>query len=275
MARDPTTPETSASRPRSRTRDETPREGNLKFTAVRPVRRAYEQVADQLRERIVAGELAVGERLPREAELASMFEVSRPTVREALRVLAAHNLIRTTKGAAGGSFVTIPTLDHIVDLLTANLALDPDRLDLGELLEVRELLEISAVRLAARRRTATQIERMDEAIEQQRLIFAGELEPRPDHHDFHRELIGASNNRVLSTAGSLLHSILHTYVQRSSEGGEQLMETISDDHSAIAAAVRDGDEEAAAQAMREHLDYLRPLYEEAWKELEANAAARL
>ena len=59
------------------------------------------------------GELSRGERLPNEAVLAREFGVSRGTVREALRVLAAQNLIRTAKGAGGGSFVTLPTVDHI------------------------------------------------------------------------------------------------------------------------------------------------------------------
>ena len=59
------------------------------------------------------GELARDQRLPGEADLAREFGVSRGTVREALRLLAAHNLIRTAKGAGGGSFVTLPTADHV------------------------------------------------------------------------------------------------------------------------------------------------------------------
>ena len=67
------------------------------------MRKAYEQVADQLRELIVTGELAPGERLPTETVLAREFGVSRATVREALRLLAAQGLIRTAKGAAAGA----------------------------------------------------------------------------------------------------------------------------------------------------------------------------
>src|SRR5262249_20886659 len=81
--------------------------------SVRRVRKAYEQVADQLRDLILAGELSRGERLPNENMLAREFGVSRATVREALRLLAAQNLIRTAKGAGGGSYVTLPSVDHI------------------------------------------------------------------------------------------------------------------------------------------------------------------
>ena len=67
------------------------------------VRKAYEQVADQIRELIMTGAISPGQRLPNEAALTAQFGVSRATVREALRVLAAQNLIRTSKGSTGGS----------------------------------------------------------------------------------------------------------------------------------------------------------------------------
>jgi GntR family transcriptional repressor for pyruvate dehydrogenase complex len=86
---------------------------------VRRVRKAYEQVADQLRELIVSGKLAPGERLPIESALAREFGVSRATIREALRVLAAQGLVRTAKGPAGGSFVTLPSVDHISSFVQA------------------------------------------------------------------------------------------------------------------------------------------------------------
>jgi GntR family transcriptional repressor for pyruvate dehydrogenase complex len=63
------------------------------------------QIAKAIRDAIVAGDLIVDERLPSEAELAEHFDVSRPTVREALKRLAAQSLIRTQRGAFGGAFV--------------------------------------------------------------------------------------------------------------------------------------------------------------------------
>src|ERR1700746_1031571 len=90
---------------------------------VRRVRKAYEQVADQLRELIMSGGLVPGQRLPNEAALATQFGVSRPTIREALRELSAMSLIQTTRGANGGSFVTVPSAAHISDFLSANFSL--------------------------------------------------------------------------------------------------------------------------------------------------------
>jgi len=63
------------------------------------------QIAAAIRDAIVSGALIVDERLPSEAELADQFSVSRPTVREALKRLAAQSLIRTQRGAFGGAFV--------------------------------------------------------------------------------------------------------------------------------------------------------------------------
>ena len=63
------------------------------------------QIASAIREAIISGRLIVDERLPSEAELAENFAVSRPTVREALKRLAAQSLIRTQRGATGGAFV--------------------------------------------------------------------------------------------------------------------------------------------------------------------------
>ena len=70
-------------------------------------------LAEAMRESILSGALAVDQRLPNEAELAAQFDVSRPTVREALKRLAAKNLIRSRRGASGGNFVTLPSREQV------------------------------------------------------------------------------------------------------------------------------------------------------------------
>ena len=86
--------------------------------------------------------------------LAEELGVSRATVREALRLLGAENLIRTAKGAGGGSFVTVPSADHLSESLRSGLGrlAHAEHVTLDELLEARELLEVPAAQLAARRR---------------------------------------------------------------------------------------------------------------------------
>jgi DNA-binding FadR family transcriptional regulator len=229
---------------------------------VRRVRKAYEQVADQIRELIVTGELLPMEKLPNEATLAREFGVSRATVREALRVLTTQNLVRTSKGTGGGSFVTLPTVDHISEFLQANIGLlsQSENVSLDEFLEVRELLEVPAARLAARRGDATDL-RM--AIPEHPLELGTE-EQFVHNRDFHSALVIASGNQLLSIAAQPIFSVLQTNLQRSTLGID-FHSRINQDHRAIADAVEAGDEDAAAREMLEHLAFLRPMYEKAWR----------
>lgn len=233
--------------------------------SVQPIRKAYEQVADQLRELIIGGELTAGSRLPIETELAREFGVSRPTVREALRVLAAQNLIRTTKGTAGGSFITAPTVDHISEFLRSSLGLltEANGVSLEEFLEVREILEVRAARLAAERRTDADIERLRAAIPahpmslsiQDQFFF---------NRQFHSIVVDSCKNTLLYIAAQPVFSVLQTNLARSIIG-KNVHRTINDQHSEIAEAIAAGDADAAGSLMHSHLEYLRPPYEKAWR----------
>ena len=229
------------------------------------VRKAYEQVADQLRELILSGTITPGQRLPNEASLGVQFGVSRATVREALRVLATQNLIRTTKGATGGSFVILPTADHISDFLSSNISLlsQTETVTLDEFLELREFLEVPAARLAARRHTPEVVERLRAAIPLQ----PGELGTQEQfiyNKDFHSQVVLASQNTLLSIAAQPIFSVLQTNLSRSNLGG-RFHDQVNADHHAIAQAIAEGDEERAAEEMRRHLHFLRPTYERAWR----------
>src|SRR5882762_9867406 len=82
------------------------------------IRRASDQVSDQLRELILSGSLPPGTRLPSELALTKQFGVSRATIREALNALSAESLIQSKKGVKGGSFVTTPSAGHVTDTLS-------------------------------------------------------------------------------------------------------------------------------------------------------------
>src|SRR5215211_7796549 len=85
--------------------------------------KVYEDVARELRTLILRGELVPGERLPREADMAEQFCVSRATIREALRLCAGKDLIETSEGSNGGSFVARPNSGRISDSLRSGLDL--------------------------------------------------------------------------------------------------------------------------------------------------------
>jgi DNA-binding FadR family transcriptional regulator len=232
---------------------------------VRRVRKAYEQVADQLRELIVRGELARGERLPTETVLAAEFGVSRATVREALRLLAAQNLVRTVKGPAGGSYVTLPTVDHISAFLhsSINLLTESEDVSLEELIEARELLEVPAARLAARRRADDDLERLRTSIPGEPLRLSTQ-EQFAYNKDFHSIVLQSCGNTLLHVAAQPIFTVLQTNLARSALG-RRFQRAVNEHHLAIVAAIEEADERAAGELMHEHLVFLRPFYERAWR----------
>ena len=109
------------------------------------------QIAKAIRDAIVAGELIVDERLPSEAELSEQFEVSRATVREALKRLAAQSLIRTQRGAFGGAFVNRLSFEEAYgqQITTSTLLLSMNAVSFDVACEARFALERACAPLSA------------------------------------------------------------------------------------------------------------------------------
>jgi DNA-binding FadR family transcriptional regulator len=227
--------------------------------------KAYEVVADRLRSEILQGTRPPGARLSNEIVLAEELGVSRATVREALRLLGAENLIRTAKGAGGGSFVTIPSADHLSESLRSGLGrlATAEHVTLEELLEARELLEVPAARLAARRRADEDVVRLREAIPPEPLRL-GTQEQFVVNRDFHSVVIEACGNTMLAVAAQPIFEVLQTHLSRS-RLGRRFHISINEHHRAVADAIDQADEAAAGDLMVEHLAFLRPYYEQAWR----------
>lgn len=231
--------------------------------ALRPVSSAHEQIADQLRDMIIRGEIGAEERLPTEAELVRGFSVSRATIREALRALAAQNLIRTKRGSQGGSYVATPTVEHISSLVSSSLSIltIAEHISLEEFLEARETLEIPAAGLAARRRTDHDLERLSTMIP--RDLKTGDLNREfALNTSFHSVIFEAADNVLLSISAQPIFGVLDT---RSSLSPAKAFRTaINDQHQALAAAIDASNPRRAEQEMRSHLDFMRPWYEKMW-----------
>ena len=195
--------------------------------------------------------------------LAEEHGVSRATVREALRLLAAQNLIRTAKGAGGGSFVTQPSVDHLSESLRSgiNLLAEAQDVKLEELLEARELLEVPAARLAATRRRDEDIDRLRATIP---AGIGGPQEEFTYNEEFHSLVLEASQNPLLVIAAQPIFLVLQTHLARSTLA-RRFYRAVHDHHRTIAAAIEAGQPRAAEREMRDHLEFLRPFYEEAWR----------
>lgn len=158
------------------------------------------QIATSIRDAIIAGELLIDQRLPSETEMAEHFNVSRPTVREALKRLAAQSLIRTQRGATGGAFVNRITFPeaYAQQIATSTLLLSMNDVDFVTACEARFALERSCATLSAARRQSHHLATMRAEIYRQ---------SQPDLTDeafctsdvaFHRALVDAACNPVLS-----------------------------------------------------------------------------
>ena len=157
------------------------------------------QIAEQLRSAIVSGQFKIGERLPTEDELAQRYGVSRPSVREALKLLAAQNLVRSRRGPTGGNFVVQPSYGDLAESLSgaATLLVGLGALGIEEIIEARRALQHSCIDLAVNNATPQHIAGLEAALQQQQ---------NPDISDeafcqadvaFHRALVDATNNGML------------------------------------------------------------------------------
>lgn len=220
------------------------------------VTRPRDQVEQQLREAILEGHFAQGDKLPPETELANQFGVSRPTVREALGALVSAGLIRKIPGVAGGSFVNTVTPDSLSQMLTQSMdtIVRIGALDIAEITEVRRVLEIPAAEWAARNRSEAHLEVMKSVVAQQRSTTIDDPDIPEYDLRFHTAIGYASGNRLLAAFIASVHDATHP-AQFLDVTAEVAQKTVRQ-HMAIVAAIEDRDPVRSADAMREHLDFV-------------------
>lgn len=158
------------------------------------------QIAQAIRDAIVSGALIVDERLPSEAEMAEQFQVSRPTVREALKRLAAQSLIRTQRGATGGAFVNRLSFEdaYSQQITTSTLLLSMNAVSFDTACEARYALERACAPLSAQRRTPDQLATMRAEIFRQGQPGLTDEAFCASDVAFHRALVDGAGNPVLS-----------------------------------------------------------------------------
>jgi GntR family transcriptional regulator, transcriptional repressor for pyruvate dehydrogenase complex len=218
---------------------------------------AYQVLADALRAQILTGELRAGRKLPIEPELSLQYGVSRSTVREALRVLASQNLITTTRGVSGGSFIAYPNPEQISGYLGASLRLlaQADNLTIGQLAEARDMLEVPAAGLAARRRSADQLQDLKAALfDRGQVTLEQAIE---SSKAFHTALVRATGSPLVEVLARPVFEVVYDHVQ-GWEAPPGFWGRIAGDHERIFEAIAAQDPATAQDAIRDHLRKLRP-----------------
>lgn len=233
--------------------------------APRPVstKSAAAQIADQIRAGVAGGKLVAGERLPAEHELATQFGVSRATVREAIKILAASQLVQSTRGAGGGTFIVLPDPDFAASTLGEMIWLwfQSGDISLAEVDGARAWVERGCVRLAAENRTDADLAVIKRFVDDARDPAISMDEWLALDIEFHVAISRAAKNRVLELAMTAIHlarprtnTLLMAVLDR---------EPVVRQHHAIWEAIRDGDPDAAERAFIAHSAHLAAVQEEA------------
>jgi GntR family transcriptional repressor for pyruvate dehydrogenase complex len=223
---------------------------------------ATASVAEALAQ-VILGEMAPGQSLPSEGDLATRFEVSRLTVREAVKMLAGRGLLDVGRGRR--AVVIEPSGVAFSDFLSTVIQNDPK--GLFDLIELRIVLEVQAATLAARRVTRAGLLGLERAIQGMREAAEdGKKGIDPDGSElrfhqadvgFHEAVALSSGNRLVSYLFEAMAVPLQRSFYLSRRGHDARGHTVDDTiaaHVAVLDAIREGNPKAAGLAMRAHLE---------------------
>jgi DNA-binding FadR family transcriptional regulator len=221
---------------------------------------ASHQIAREIRRYLATERLRPGERLGTEQELAAEFGVSRPTLREALRLLAGAHLVRASTGPGGGIFVASTPNEGMGRNLSESIAsmLETDSVSLFELLDARVHMEVPLAGFAAQNATEETARDLQTAIDDAEGNHPASPAFSAADARFHRVIAATARNELLRAFTSwtldVVQPSLIATIGESIDG-----ESILNQHRAIRRAIQRRKPAAAQRAMRLHLEYLRDL----------------
>src|SRR5271155_574240 len=215
------------------------------------VPKASDVLASQLRERILNGELAEGVSLPAERDLVKQTQMSRATVREALRILEVQNLVRVRAGRAGGAFIQRPTTKSMAS--SVSMLIRGRQIKLADLMETREALEPFCAELAARKRTDDDLAVLDRANSDIAVPEADLPAFLQANLDWHVGVAMAGHNELLIGFMTALSHAIYTGTENAAFVDDKVRADTRRAHRSITAAIRSGDPDTASRRMRGHV----------------------
>jgi len=206
-------------------------------------------VTEQLKELIIKGEYKPGEKLPNEAALCEKFEVSRITVREAMKKLSMMGLLDIRQGK--GTFVK--SVDLSLFMKPMYQMIDFEEVDIEAIFDAREYIESGTVSMAARKRTEDDIKMLEQILRDLKMAIEAEDINGIGFYDseFHRQIAKCARNSILSACLETVDEINKTCVFRFSKA-ERVLRDCYQEHLEIYEAVKAQDVEAAVKAMVNH-----------------------
>ena len=216
-----------------------------------------QQIADELRQLIILGELDEGDSLGHEPDLIARFGVSRPSLREALRILEAEGLISVVRGVQGGVVVHRP--DQRLTARTAAIVLQSRNVPLADVFEARTIIEPAAVRLVASGRShRTSARKLRSLIAEQEAVIDDPDEFGRANARFHEELVDLAGNQTLTIVAEMLNEVVARAVTIVSKAGQAEGSIATRrrgvrSQKRLVALIEDGDADAAEAHWRTHM----------------------
>jgi len=228
-----------------------------RFQQVEPVR-LYQRIVEQIETAVADGSLRPGQRLPSERELVTQFGASRPTVREALRVLESNGLVRSRPGDPLGPEILAFSPQGLAKQMTRLTRVD--QMSIADLVAFRMILDGSANLLAARLRSEQELAAMERTTE----VMEGAIEAGFEAFSeadvaFHDAVALASRNTLIQVCNSVVRGVVLSLISDKvtrARNSKALMRESLRHHREVLDAIRAGDGPAAARISRQNLyDY--------------------
>lgn len=220
--------------------------------------KAAEQIAGVLRTEIVTGVVADGERLGSGPELFERFGVSRPTMREAFRILEAEQLIEIERGVHGGVVARRPSERHTLRAVAT--VLESRGVTLADVYEARTLIEpVAARRIAESRSRRSKVRKLERFVDRQEEVINDAVAYAAANVAFHEELVAAGGNQTLVLLAEVLHELVSDAVssltaKHSDASGQQHRRNGVKSQRQLLGLIEAGDGEAAETYWRRHME---------------------
>ena len=213
-----------------------------------------EQIAEQIKNEIYQGKLKPGEKLPPLEQLSEKLGVSKPTVREALQSLSRLGFVVSTKGRNGGYFITESGREKFMETMYEMiiLSLAFNTMERKHLLEIRKMIEIPCVGLAAERRTPENLLKLQEFIGAENKCGDDIQEVLELDLQFHLAISECTQNPLAKT---LINAISRSYIESELDWDRQTKWKVNSNMDSIIEAISKQDSAMAISEMEKHLNY--------------------
>jgi GntR family transcriptional repressor for pyruvate dehydrogenase complex len=220
-------------------------------------KKAYEDIVKQIRTLIEEGNFKRNDQLPSERDLSETFQVSRTTVREAIRTLESMKLLQSRQG--NGTYVVVSSEEALIQPLAAALFNEKD--DIHDIFTIRKIIEPHVAELAAQNATPEEIAELERILHEQEACIGRGESVLETNSLFHNHLARAAKNRVMErlllALIDLLHQLREEYL-REEERNKRAKSSL-EGHKQVLTAIKNGDGDVALKSMLQHLENIEEI----------------